>query len=59
MCDYCDAMRTVHRWDMGDATVFIDICGDDVRIYDDEMPGMFESFKIHFCPICGRRLDDA
>lgn len=36
--------------------LFVDISGNTIRLYDD-VTNFMDTEGIHFCPMCGRKLD--
>lgn len=59
-CPYCKpySSKFLMITDAGDKNYFVDITGDFLRIFDDDMPGLLAMQRINYCPICGRRLND-
>ena len=43
-------------YDGAETRLFFDVVGNSLRVFDEEMPGLCDSFSIKFCPMCGRKL---
>lgn len=54
MCDYCQYPKPLIVYNDGDdKQIFVDISAGFLRVFDNELPGMFAEEKINFCPNCG------
>jgi hypothetical protein len=49
---------SIGYFDYDEQRIFIDTLGGRLTIYDDDHPGMLESFKIYYCPMCGAKLNN-
>lgn len=58
MCDYCKiASKPLVVIEYGDeGQAIVDIAGYLLRVFDNELPGIFVQERINFCPMCGRNL---
>lgn len=58
-CKYCKVpgkyLATID-YDGAETRLFFDVVGNSLRVFDEEMPGLCDSFSIKFCPLCGRKL---
>lgn len=65
MCDFCENIQTIDFSEETSKTLCSGISIDkqtgeyfivsDFRLYE---YGLIDSLKIHYCPICGRKLDE-
>ena len=58
-CEYCSPAGKyigVTDYDNAETRLFIRVAGESIQIYDENYPGMTDSHKIRFCPMCGREL---
>ena len=57
-CEYCDvASKYIGVCENSEPRLFISASGTYLQIFDEAYPGFIENFKIHFCPMCGRKLE--
>ena len=58
-CKYCKVpgkyLATID-YDGAETRLFFDVVGNSLRVFDEEMPGLCDSFSISFCPMCGRKM---
>ena len=57
-CEYCNAYKNIATIDYGETQIIVDLNGDNIRIFDNETPGICENNKIKYCPMCGRKLGE-
>lgn len=56
-CEYCKIPgKNIAVIEYGEQTLFVEVSGAYLRIFDDDMPGLIETMEISYCPKCGRLL---
>lgn len=56
-CEYCKIPgRNIAVIENGEQTLFVEVSGAYLRIFDDETPGLLETMEISYCPKYGRLL---
>lgn len=57
-CEYCETPgKTLHVVECAEPRIMLHVSGRYVQMYDEEYPGWVDNFPIHFCPMCGRKLE--
>jgi len=56
-CEYCNPTgKYIGITDYEETRLFVRVSGSYIQIFDENYPGMTDSYEIAFCPMCGRPL---
>lgn len=61
MCDFCEhdkKYRISKGWQLSDGVLFNTLKNSHCLVADDADRGYYDSLKINFCPLCGRKLSE-